>query len=43
MKKLAVALLLPSVAFADQITIPDVRTGDVADPVYVNTLKAESN
>ena len=33
MNKLAVALLLPSVAFADQITIPDVSSGDVADPV----------
>jgi len=42
MKRLALLLCLSPLVFADQITTPDIQSGQVADPSIVNVLKAES-
>jgi len=43
MKRLALLLCLSPLVFADQITTPDIQSGQVADPSIVNVLKSESN
>jgi len=43
MKRLALLLCLSPLVFADQITTPDIQSGQVANPSIVNVLKSESN
>ena len=40
---LVIALGFSGIVSAEQINSPDIQPGDIADPLIVNTLKAESN